>query len=75
MTSVDDGSLSRERPSEVAKVAYSYPNPGWMMGVVGFGPSNLPDPARRVLTFTTEPHPQAVDEDLHWPLQRTCRKL
>ena len=46
-----------------------------MMGVVGFGPSNLPDPARRVLTFTTEPHPQAVDEDLHWPLQRTCRKL
>jgi uncharacterized protein len=26
-----------------------------MMGVVGFGPNSQPDPARRVLTFTTAP--------------------
>ena len=26
-----------------------------MMGVVGFGPNNQPDPVRRVLTFTTAP--------------------
>jgi predicted acyl esterase len=26
-----------------------------MIGVVGFGPANAPDPARRVLTFTTAP--------------------
>jgi uncharacterized protein len=55
VTSLNDGSLTRERPSGEAQTSYSYPNPGWMMGVVGFGPNNQPDPARRVLTFTTAP--------------------
>ncbi len=55
VTSLNDGSLSREGPSDETKVSYSYPNPGWMMGVVGFGPNSQPDPARRVLTFTTAP--------------------
>jgi len=55
VTSLNDGSLTRELPQGESKVAYSYPNPGWMMGVVGFGPNNQPDPARRVLTFTTAP--------------------
>src|SRR5436190_12715290 len=55
VTSLNDGSLTRELTQGESKVAYSYPNPGWMMGVVGFGPNNQPDPARRVLTFTTAP--------------------
>jgi uncharacterized protein len=55
VTSLNDGSLSRQGAQGESKVSYSYPNPGWMMGVVGFGPNNLPDPARRVLTFTTAP--------------------
>jgi uncharacterized protein len=55
VSSLNDGSLTRERPSGQAATSYSYPNPGWMMGVVGFGPNNAPDPARRVLTFTTAP--------------------
>jgi uncharacterized protein len=55
VTSLNDGSLAREQPSGETATSYSYPNPGWMMGVVGFGPNNAPDPARRVLTFTTTP--------------------
>jgi predicted acyl esterase len=55
VTSLNDGSLTREHPAGEAQTSYSYPNPGWMMGVVGFGPNNAPDPARRVLTFTTAP--------------------
>jgi uncharacterized protein len=60
VTSLNDGSLAREVASGEAQTSYSYPNPGWMMGVVGFGPNNQPDPARRVLTFTTAP----LDADL-----------
>ncbi|MGC1780070.1 MAG: CocE/NonD family hydrolase [Xanthobacteraceae bacterium] len=55
VTSLNDGTLSREAASGGDKTSYAYPNPGWMMGVVGFGPNNTPDPARRVLTFTTAP--------------------
>jgi uncharacterized protein len=55
VTSLNDGSLTREAPAGERKVSYSYPNPGWMLGVVGFGPNNAPDPARRVLTFITAP--------------------
>ncbi len=33
---------------------YSYPQPSWVMGVVPIGPAG-PDPARGVLTFTTQP--------------------
>jgi putative CocE/NonD family hydrolase len=69
VTSLNDGSLSRESPSGDKKVAYSYPDPGWMMGVVGFGPSNQPDPARRVLTFTTEP--LAQDLEIAGPIRLT----
>src|SRR6516165_640703 len=60
VTSLNDGSLTREQAAGETKVSYSYPNPGWMLGVVGFGPNNQPDPARRVLTFTTAP----LDRDL-----------
>ena len=60
VTSLNDGSLTRESPDGEPSVSYTYPNPGWMMGVVGFGPKNQPDPARRVLTFSTAP----LDRDL-----------
>ncbi len=55
VTSLNDGTLTRDKASGETKTSYTYPNPGWMMGVVGFGPNNLPDPARRVLTFITPP--------------------
>src|SRR5262249_43388205 len=55
VTSLNDGTLSRAVAAGADKTSYAYPNPGWMLGVVGFGPNNQPDPARRVLTFTTAP--------------------
>ena len=55
VTSLNDGSLTREAPAGTASTTYRYPDPGWMLGVVGFGPNNAPDPARRVLTYTTAP--------------------
>ena len=60
LTSLNDGSLTLESPDGEPSVSYTYPNPGWIMGVVGFGPNNQPDPARRVLTFSTVP----LDRDL-----------
>lgn len=63
VTSLNDGSLTTE-PSDCDPVTtYSYPQPGWISGVVGFGPLGPAggfDPARRVLTFTS----QALEEKL-----------
>jgi predicted acyl esterase len=55
VTSLNDGVLTSQLPSGSESTSYSYPNPGWVSGVVGFAPSGPPhfDPARRVLTFTT----------------------
>ncbi len=58
VSSLNDGSLSLQPASGAASTTYKYPNPGWVSGVVGFGPAGPPggfDPARRVLTFTTAP--------------------
>ena len=58
VTSLNDGGLSAAPPQGNENTAYSYPNPGWVTGVVGFGPSGPAagfDPARRVLTFTSAP--------------------
>jgi predicted acyl esterase len=58
VTSLNDGVLSVSAPSGTESTSYSYPNPGWVSGVVGFGPTGPAggfDPARRVLTFTTAP--------------------
>jgi predicted acyl esterase len=58
VTSLNDGGLSRSAPAGTGATSYSYPNPGWVAGVVGFGPSGPAggfDPVRRVLTFTGEP--------------------
>jgi putative CocE/NonD family hydrolase len=52
--SLNDGALSTT-PPDSGSTSYAYPNPGWVAGVVGFGPKGPPggfDPARRVLTFT-----------------------
>jgi hypothetical protein len=55
LTSLNDGGLSASKPSDSESTSYTYPNPGWVSGVVGFGPAGPPvfDPVRRVLTFTT----------------------
>lgn len=55
LTSLNDGTLTRKDGEGTGSTSYSYPNPGWMMGVVGLGPNMQPDPARRVLTWTTAP--------------------
>jgi uncharacterized protein len=69
VTSLNDGTLTRERAAGEAQTAYSYPNPGWMIGVVGFGPNNQPDPVRRVLTFTTAP--LQADLEIAGPIKLT----
>jgi putative CocE/NonD family hydrolase len=61
VTSLNDGSLTRDAVGGEGKTSYTYPNPGWMFGVVGLGPNNAPDPARRVLTFTTAPLAQDLE--------------
>ena len=64
VTSLNDGILTRATPSGAASTSYSYPNPGWVAGVVGFGPAGPPggfDPIRRVLTFTGEPLAQDLE--------------
>jgi len=55
VTSLNDGGLSTAQAGGADHSSYQYPNPGWVSGVVGFGPSGPPhfDPARRVLTFTS----------------------
>jgi uncharacterized protein len=64
VTSLNDGGLSGSAPAGTGATSYSYPNPGWVAGVVGFGPSGPAggfDPVRRVLTFTGEPLPDDVE--------------
>jgi hypothetical protein len=57
VTSLNDGSLTIAPPLGQDATTYNYPVPGWVAGVVGFGPGGPPafDPVRRVLTFTTTP--------------------
>jgi predicted acyl esterase len=53
VTSLNDGQLAAQVVDGTASTTYAYPNAGWQYGVVGRGPDGRPDPARRVLTFTT----------------------
>jgi len=69
VTSLNDGSLVRKPALGAAATPYSYPNPGWMFGVIGVGPNGAPDPARRVLTFTTTP--LAQDLEIAGPIKLT----
>ena len=71
VTSLNDGGLSRA-PGATGATSYSYPIPGWVAGVVGFGPSGPAggfDPVRRVLTFTGEPLVQ--DFEIAGPIKLT----
>ena len=57
VTSLNDGGLSLLPQVDDAATTYAYPNPGWVAGVVGFGPTGPQsgfDSARRVITFTTD---------------------
>lgn len=54
VTSLNDGGLGAQPPGD-GETIFDYPNEGWRMGVVGFGPDARPDPVRRVLSFTSEP--------------------
>jgi hypothetical protein len=63
VASLNDGGLSPSPGAGAPSTSYDYPNPGWVTGVVGFGPAGPPggfDAARRVLTFTTA----ALENDL-----------
>ncbi|OGA09496.1 MAG: hypothetical protein A3H33_08495 [Betaproteobacteria bacterium RIFCSPLOWO2_02_FULL_65_20] len=56
VTSLNNGELGEDAPqTDSDSTSYDYPDPGWRMGVVGTGPDGRPDPARRVLTFTSTP--------------------
>jgi putative CocE/NonD family hydrolase len=62
--SLNDGSLETGSPPVGSGTPFVYPNPGWVSGVVGFGPGGPAggfDAVRRVLTFTTPPLTDAVE--------------
>jgi putative CocE/NonD family hydrolase len=60
VNSLNDGALGAAAPIQSGgSTSYTYPHPSWVMGVVPMGPAG-PDPARGVLTFTT----QALASDL-----------
>jgi uncharacterized protein len=72
VSSLNDGSLSAQASAGAPSTSYRYPNPGWVAGVVGFGPSGPVggfDPVRRVLTFTTAP--LAADVEICGPVRLT----
>ncbi len=59
--SLNDGSLlPAPAVSKETATVFSYPNEGWTLGTVGFGPKG-PQPLRRVLTFVTPPLPSDVE--------------
>jgi hypothetical protein len=63
VTSLNDGGLAADASPGTGATSYTYPNPGWVSGVAGFGPAGPAggfDPVRRVLTFTSPP----LDADL-----------
>ncbi len=61
VASLNDGALEASAPgTDGGSVAYSYPNPKWVLGNVPLGPTG-PDPARLVLTFTGQPLPADLE--------------
>lgn len=60
VSSLNDGALDFLGPGE-GSTEFSYPNPGWRAGVVGFDSGGRPDPVKRVLTFTSDPLPDDVE--------------
>ncbi len=61
-----------QKPGGGGATSYDYPNPGWIAGVAGFGPTGPAggfDPVRRVLTFTSAP--LAKDMEITGPIKLT----
>ena len=55
VNSLNDGGLATlPAGKDGGGTTYKYPHPSWALGVVSLGPAG-PDPARGILTFTTEP--------------------
>lgn len=54
VVSLNDGSLTAQPGSEDDVTTWAYPNPGWAVGNVGFGPRG-PDPVRFNVTYCSEP--------------------
>jgi uncharacterized protein len=62
VTSLNDGALDAAAPTgKDGETVFDYPNDGWRIGVVGFGPDGRPDPVRRVLSFTTAPLAEDIE--------------
>ena len=66
MTSLNDGSLDSTGPDS-GSTEFAYPNAGWRVGVVGFGPDGRADPSRRILTYTSPP--LAEDLEIAGPIK------
>ena len=70
VTSLNDGGLAPQAATGAASTSYQYPNPGWVAGVAGFGPTGPAggfDPVRRVLTYTSAP--LASDMEITGPIK------
>lgn len=66
VTSLNDGSLTTDLPpANGGSTGWDYPQPGWKIGTVGFGPQG-PDRVKNALTFTTEP--LAADLEIAGPI-------
>ena len=62
VASLNDGALSETPPDDAGgETVFDYPDAGWRMGVIGFGPDGRPDQVRRVLTFTSAPLQRDVE--------------
>ncbi len=61
--SLNDGSLSEQKASGIDATSYSYPDPGWTVGLgtATLKPGAAPDTVGRVLTFTSRPLDQAIE--------------
>lgn len=72
VTSLNDGGLAPQPANGAPSTSYDYPNPGWVAGVVGFGPGGPAggfDPVRRVLTFASAP--LETDMEITGPIKLT----
>lgn len=54
VVSLNDGSLAGAAPAGADSTTWAYPNPGWAVGNVGFGPRG-PDPVRFNVTYCSPP--------------------
>ena len=55
VTSLNDGGLAPQAVSGAPSTTYKYPNPGWVAGVVGFGPTGPAGGTATTATARREP--------------------